>query len=253
MRRHPALARWNPTPVYALALASALVCYIIAALVAFQLHVPNRYSQRLLEIAAPLALGHLIGMGCVLAAERGRRMLVTAVMLVLTLALFAGAGLLKVVRPARPADPVAVVFVAGLPPTSHIVGISNYQASWPALVGRSVLATPEHAIPYHKGYFGEIDARLEAGVAAMATDRRDVLAAYVRRWGVTHVAVDRTFIGDGQMPKDYAAVVPDAVTKAATAMADHPSLVRRYALSCAVYAGPAVVLADPACILAKAP
>ncbi len=249
MKRRPDFARWHPTPVYALAIGSALVCYAIAAAVAFQLHLPSRYSQRLLEITAPLAFGHLVGTACALAAGRGQVRRAAAVMAALTLALFVGVGMVKAGRAVRPDDAGAIAFVARLPAGSRIGGISDQLESLPALTGRSVIASPEHAIPYHKGYFTRIDARLKASLAAAATDRPEVLADYVRRWGITHFALDRAFIATGRLEKDYAAVTPDAAAAAQAAMARHPSLARRYALACAVYAGPSLILADPACIL----
>lgn len=249
--RSPGLVRWNPTPIYALALGSALVCYTIAALVAFQLHLPGRYSQRLLEITMPLALGHLLGMACVLAVVKGRACRAAAIMALLTLALFAGAGVVKAGRVAKPADPGAIAFVAGLPVGARIGGVSDQLDSLPALAGRSVIATPEHAIPYHKGYFGRIEGRLQASLTMIASDDPAVLTAYVRRWGITHIAVDRAFVTVGALPRDYARVVPAAAAQAQAAVASRASLVRRYALACAVYAGPSVILADSACLIRK--
>ena len=252
-RARPGVARWSPTPVYALAVVSALVCYAIAAGVAFQLHLPSRYSQRLLEITAPLALGHLVGMACVLAAGRGKRRAVAAIMAALTVT-FAVAGVaLKTGRPVRPDDPAALAFIAALPPGSRIGGAAAQLESVPALVGRSVIATPEHAIPYHKGYFSRIDTRLRASIAAMATDRADSLADYARRWGITLLAVDRSFIATGKLEPGYAAVAPDAVARAEAALARRPSLVQRRALSCAVYAGPSLILANPDCLTGSRP
>jgi hypothetical protein len=247
-RARPELARWNPTPVYALALASALVCYGIAAAVAFQLHLPSRYSQRLLEVVVPLALGHLIGMACVLAARRGKRRAVAVAMLGLILAFAATGAALKTGRPVKPEDAGALAFVAGLPPDSRIGGVSAQLESIPALTGRAVIATPEHAIPYHKGYFARIDTRLRASVAAVATDRADDVQAYARRWDVTLFAMDRSLLATGKLARGYATVAPDAVARAEADMARRPSLVQRRALACAVYAGPSLILADPACL-----
>ncbi len=244
-------ARWNPTPVYALALASALVCYGIAAMVAFQLHVPSRYSQRVLEVTVPLALGHFIGVACILAVEKGRTRWAAGGIAILTLALFAGVGIVKVVKPARPADASAVAFVVGLPVNARIGGLSDDLAAWPALTGRSVLATPEHAIPYQKGYFTQVDARLRDTLAAMATDRPDVLADYVQHWRLTHIAVDRAFIDRGEIPRDYGDVTFDAAARAQAAMTRRSSLMQRHALACAVYSGPAVIITDPGCVVAK--
>ena len=253
--RVPAAARWNPTLLYALALGSALVCYVIAALMAFELHVPSRYSQRLLEITVPLALGHVVGMACLLATGNRSRRVGTAVMAVLTLALFAGAGVIKVVKPARPADPGAVAFVRHLPANARIAGLSDDIESWPALTGRAVIATPEHAIPYQKGYFTQVEARLGDTLMALTSAQPDVFAGFVKRRGVTHVALDRGFLDQGAIAPDYGKVVPDAVKAAGAALAREPSLalVQRHARDCAVYAGPALVIADAACLTAKAP
>ena len=138
-----------------------------------------------------------------------------------------------------------------MPAGARIGGVSDQLDSLPALAGRSVIATPEHAIPYHKGYFSQIEVRLQASLAMIASDDPAVLTAYVRRWGITHIAVDRAFVTVGALPRDYARVVPAAAAQAQAAVASRASLVRRYALACAVYAGPSVILADSACLIRK--
>jgi hypothetical protein len=77
----------------------------------------------------------------------------------------------------------------------------------PALTGRSTLATIEHSIPYHSGYFTPLRERLEGALAAVSSPDAAVLGDYVRRYGVTVIAVDRALFEYGELPARWATVV----------------------------------------------
>ncbi|WP_420605554.1 hypothetical protein [Novosphingopyxis sp.] len=248
-RRTGTPSPWRPTPLYALALGAALVCYAIAAALAFELHLPSRYSQRLLEITAPLALAHLVGLALVRLAGSGRRTLAVLLAPVLPLAALVGA-VLGMPRPVAPADPGLPRAVAALPDDALLAGPSDALAAVPALAGRRVLATAEHAIPYQLGYYRPVARRLADTLDEVSTDDPAALARFVRRYGVTHLVVDRAFLAAGALPPALARTLPAETALAARRLAHARSLVQRRADACAIYAGPAALLLDAACLTA---
>ena len=117
----------------------------------------------------------------------------------------------------------------------------------PALTGRPVLATIEHAIPWHRGYYAPFEERLRATLAAVSTSDPAALAAFVERWNVRVIAVDRAFLDSGTLPPAYAAIVPAEAQAATAALAERPSLVRARAADCTIHDG-ALVLMDASCL-----
>lgn len=250
-RRRGEESALRPTPLYAQALASALVCYTIAALLAFKLHLPSRYSQRILDTTAPMALGHFLGMGAVRLGAGGKRALTAGLMGLFSLAFVVGMPL-SLPRIVRPADAGAFAAIKALPATAVLAGVTEELAAVPALTGHEVLASTEHAVPYHLGYFERISARLSADVGASATDDPAALARFIREYRITHFLFDRAFVEQGVFPRSYAQVAPGDVAAAQGALNRRKALVQRYARACAVYAGPRLLLIDAHCVIAHA-
>lgn len=233
--------------VHLWALVAALAWWAVAIQLAFALHLPSRYTQRPLGILEFLAIGQVIG-GWIdqrlAAAPRSR--LTTAAAGALGLFLFA-----SFVTPTpglgRPSDRAAVERIAALPPGAVVGGVSEQLDYIPALTGRATLATAEHAVPFHTGYFGRLRARLEEAVAAMASPDPAVLAGYIARHGVSVVAVDRALLESGAFPNKWATVVPDAVRAAEAEWKRQPSALRQRAAACTLHDG-SLVLLDAACL-----
>jgi hypothetical protein len=232
--------------LHAWALAAALGWFVVAVAVAFQLHLPSRYPQRTLSVLEFLAIGQLLG--ALLERwrqEKRRRGLAVAGG---ATGLFLAASFVTPLPGfSRPSDTEAIRLIAALPPDAVIGGVSDQLDFIPALTGRPTLATIEHSIPYHSGYFGPVRARLEAGLAAVSSDDPEVLAAYVRRYGVSVIAVDAALLDRGQAPPRWATVVPAAVARAQAALTRAPSALQRRAAGCTLHRG-ALVLLDARCL-----
>lgn len=233
--------------IHAWALVAAIAWWIVAIAVAFNLHLPSRYTQRTLSILEFLALGQMLG-AWLDRRLRGRRRATGTILGGGLLALFLLASFATPTPGlGEPADKAAVDRLAALPPDSVVGGVSNQLDYVPALTGRSTLATIEHAIPYHTGYFTPLRERLESSLAAVASPDPRVLADYVQRYGVDVIAVDRALFEYGELPARWATVVPDAVQVAQQQLEQGPSVLQQRARNCVLHAG-ALVLLDAPCL-----
>lgn len=232
--------------IYAWALVAGVAWFVAALAVAFSLHLPSRFTQRTLSILEFLAIGQMLGLLLDRWAREGRRK---------GLAIVGGlTGLFLLAAFAtplpgfnRPSDPDAIRRVAAMPQGTMIGGVSDHLDFIPALTGRKALATIEHSIPYHTGYFGPLQQRLEGSLAAVSSPDPAVLADYVSRFRVDVIAVDRTLVESGELPDRWATVVPRAVGEARAMLARQPSVLQQRAAGCTLHRGELVLL-DARCL-----
>jgi hypothetical protein len=233
--------------IHVWALAAAIAWWVVAIAVAFNLHLPSRYTQRTLSILEFLAIGQMLG-AWLDRRLRGRRRTTATVLGGGLLALFFVASFLTPTPGlSQPADRAAVMRVAAMPEGTVIGGVSDQLDYLPALTGRPTLATIEHSIPYHTGYFTPLRERLEAGLAAVSSPDSRVLADYVRRYGVQVIAVDRALFEYGELPARWATVVPNAVQTAQQQLEQGPSVLQQRAKGCVIHDG-VLILLDAPCL-----
>lgn len=250
VRRPPPPERWPGELVYGWALIAGLAWWAVAIAFAFQLHLPARYPQRVLSILEWLAIGQLLGTwldGRLREGLKGGAAVGAGVLALLFLVSF----LTPTPGLRRPQDPGAIARIAATPPGTTIAGISEDLDFVPALAGRPTLATTEHAIPYHLGYFGPVRERLEATLAAASGDG-ERLSRFVRNYQVDVFAVERSLLEEGRVDPRYASVVPGAAARARARLVESPSALQRLAPRCALYKGPVLILLDARCLAAAA-
>lgn len=238
--------------IFGYVFAAAVIWYLIAAFVAFKLHLPSRYSQRVLDIAGALALGQLAGHQMLQWAHRtsldgksGRVRAALGTGLAVVGVMFAAAT----THLRRPADPDAMTRLKATPLDTRIAGVSLDLDFVPALAGRSVLAATEHAIPYHFGYFVHLRAGLRESVEAATTSDPIRLARFLASRRIDIFMIDRSILAGGLVPPRYASLLadPNSITLR------HPrSALARLAPRCTIYAGPAIALIDGRCLLKAA-
>ncbi len=233
--------------IHAWALIAAIAWWAIAVQLAFSLHLPSRYTQRTLSVLEFIAIGQMIGLWLDRRVTERRTGGVTRLAGgALTLVLLA-----SFVTPtpglSRPDDVAAMERIAALPEDAVIGGISDQLDYVPALTGRRTLATIEHAIPYHGGYFTPLRERLEAAIAAVSSPNPEVLGDYIRRHGVTVIAVDRALIAYGELPPRWQKVVATPLRAAQQQLKLAPSALQQRAPACLLYDGDLILL-DAACL-----
>ena len=234
--------------IYALALIAGIAWWAVAVAFAFSLHLPSRYTQRTLSVLEFIAIGQVAGIWLDARLRAGA----------IDARVYGGGGLLATFLVAsflsptpgltRPADPGAIARIDSLPDSAVIGGVSEELDFIPALTGHRTLASAEHSIPYHMGYFGPLRDRLEDALAAVSSSDPAALDEYVEKYGVTVIAVDRAFLMQGTLPERWDLVVPTAFRAAQARLARQPSALRRAAPGCIIHDGELMLL-DAACLV----
>ncbi len=243
----------SPDMIYCWAVVAGLGWWAVATLLAFKLHLPARYPQRVLGILEWMAIGQVLGgwFATRLGAERiGWPVRASWAAL---LALLAVSFATPTPGMRRPEEPAAIDWLLAAPRDIRIGGLSSDLDFVPALTGRRVHATVEHAIPYHVTYFREIDRRLVATLVAATTPDPAALARFVRQERLDVLLIDRAFLEEGTIPEDYAGVVSAAVTAGDAALARGSSALQRAATRCAILRGERHWLIDAQCLAAPPP
>lgn len=221
--------------IYLWAAVAGVAWWGVATIFAFKLHLPARYPQRVLSILEFMALGQIIGLWLDQRLRSAAGVGWARWVLPGLLALFAVSFATPTPGMRRPADPGAIDWLMASPRDIRVGGLSQELDFVPAVTGRATHVTIEHAIPYHLTYFGEINRRLKATVAAATTPDAAALAQFVEAERLDVLLVDRAFVEAGTMPEGYAGVVAAEVTKGEDALARAPSALQRLAPRCALY------------------
>lgn len=253
--------------IYLWATIAGVMWWGVATLLAFKLHLPARYPQRVLSILEFMAIGQIIGQmitarldqrhgavagaisGAGAGAGAGRARLALAGLLALLAVSFAT----PTPGMRRPADPGAIEWIMAAPADWRVGGLSADLDFVPAITGRRTHVTIEHAIPYHLTYFSEINRRLKATLRAVTSPDASALAGFVRAERLDVLLVDRAFLETGRIPPDYAGVIAAEVAEAEAALARGPSALQRAAGRCALYRGARVWVIDAKCLAAPPP
>lgn len=227
--------------------------WAVATLVAFKLHLPSRYTQRTLALFQFLAIGQLLGVYIerTMSGRRRRGTLRQAPGMLAALFLT-----MSFLTPTpgfqRPRDAQALAAIAAMPPGTVVGGVSEDLDFYPALTGRPVLATIEHAIPYSTRYFSRLKERLDRDLLAVSTSDPAALADYVQRYHVGVIALDAAYFEYRELPARWATVTPRAVQAGESMLHAGPSVVQQRASACTLHRG-AVVLLDAPCLVAPPP
>jgi hypothetical protein len=241
-------ARGRPVPqaaernlVYLHALVACTVCFAVAAVFAFALHFPGRYTQRVLGPLEWLALGQVLGQW------QGGKRLGRAVMLGLLTVLML-TPLPGLVRP----DAGLVRAVRQLPSDARIAGVSEELGALPPLTGRAITAATEQAIPWHMGYYGPFERNLRLSLTVVSTPNPEVLRAALLGSDADYLLIDRNLLERLRVPERYGQVLPSAAAAADRGLASGLAIVPHAAPACAVYQDRAVMLLSAECLIGSA-
>ncbi len=243
-------ARFNPegrNGLYLLALLSCLAWYAVATAAAFDLHLPSRYTQRILGPLEWLAIGQVVGLSLQgLSRRRGGRLPPAAALALggVLLALFST----PLPGYQRPADPAAMRHLLETPPGTRVAGLSADLDFVPALTGRPVFATVEHAIPFHRGYGGAMERRLGLSLAALSSPDPAAPAAFLELTGVDLLLLDRALLERGRLSPRYAGVVPREAAAAEARFRAGGAALQRVWRGCALPGTGPVVILEAGCL-----
>lgn len=214
--------------IYAIAVAAALLWFVAAWLVAFRLHLPSRYSQRVLSLLEWLALGQVIGTALVRTPGIWPSRIATGFTALCLIAAFAT----PLPKLKAPSDRRVIDQARMLPPGARIGGVSDDLTFLPALAGRAVTASSEHAIPWETGYYRRIATGMANDLVIVSTADPSVLKAALARSGADYLLVSEQVLKDRRIPRDYQRTLPVEAQVAAQRLTAHPPLLSQLAPRC---------------------
>jgi hypothetical protein len=234
--------------LYLWALGAAALWFVIATIFAFRLHLPSRYSQNLLYPLEWLAIGQLLGQWLHDPAQDrpafGKRLAGWGVGALLLVSFLSPLALLR-----TPDDPAMIRFIRTLPPNARISGVSTLTDYVPALTGRAVEGSPQHAIPWHLGYYRRVMTGLDDSLTARLTSSSARLQQALARSGGTHILIARQTASDDVVPAEYEATSPVGARTARRATTSSGSLLPRLVAGCRVARTSKHDLVSTGCVL----
>jgi hypothetical protein len=237
----------GPDRLYLVAFAATLIWYAIAIVVAFRLHLPSRYSQRVLEVLVGLAIGQLIG-----GWLESRRSAVTGKVRAASIATFtilSALYLTPITDVRHPADPQLIAHIAALPPKTRIGGVSDDLDFIPALTGRSVLAAPEQAVPYQLGYYNKVAPSLRASLVMVSTPDVNQLRQTLSEHPADYILAEREMLDQRAIDGRFPTVLPAESQAASLRLQTARPAFLATGARCVNYASKTFLLVDTRCLL----
>lgn len=188
---------------------SAMAWYGLAFLVLFQLHLPGRYPVAVLRIAIAVAAGVMLPMLLDALAQpvwhwrrdptrRGLAGGGAAAIAAIALLLMVHLGGFPWWRDDFPnrnyttsALPQVYAFLRQQPKDTLIAVLAPEGDNIPTFAGRSVLASREYAIPYHRGYYETFRDRLNDLLVAQYSGDRAQVQEFIERYGIDWWVLDQ--------------------------------------------------------------
>ncbi|GAB4349430.1 MAG: hypothetical protein Fur0042_16750 [Cyanophyceae cyanobacterium] len=211
-RRNSDLLKHHLNPAIGRAMVQLIVgsigLYGLAHATLFSLHLPSRYTGHSFRIAIALAAG--VGLTLVLEklwSDRGPnqsplRQGSAVLLLVILFAYPLSVSDFPLTGYRAGQDPNLYEFLQQQPKDTLTVSLSKIADNIPPFAARSVYFAPEYAIPYHRGYYQEIQRRARATIAAQYARDRVIVLNFLQTsgadyWLLDHNAFDPTYLDDG--------------------------------------------------------
>lgn len=210
-RRFPLARRVNGNAyIFGQAIAASVALYVLAYLVRFKLHLPNRYTEHTFRVVAILAAG--IGLAIIFDAllrwmQSARVRLAPLGLASALTALLLGYPLfLRINENTYPitdyvigtAQPELYEFLAAQPKDTRIASIAPEMNNLPSFTRRSlVVGGKGYAIPYHLGYYNEVAGRSLDLIQAQYTPSLDALKQFIQQQQVDFWLLQRNAFRPG--------------------------------------------------------
>jgi hypothetical protein len=249
-------------------LIASFALFFAAHALLFRLYLPSRYAQHSVRIALALAAG----IALTILAERGLalvRMWLTGVPLrvaagvggaVLAGVLFAPTvswladGELPEARYRRGEAPGVYEFLQRQPKSTLVASVSDVADFIPPLARRSVVISPKYALPYHTGYFEQVEERARDLIRAHYSPDLEELQEVTREYGADYWLVRRTAFTPGYIEDSWIMDVQPEANEARDLLKQgvQPAMARVMD-RCAAFTTGNLVVVDADCILSRRP
>ena len=187
-------------------LASALL-FFLAHLLLFRLHLPGRYTHHTIRIIIALVDGITITIilnklfswlgktngseGLALNATFLKFMITIPLLLALLFPTYAVQSYPERLGYVTGESPAIYQFLQQQPEDILIATLSKEGDFIPSLAARSVLVAEEYAIPYHRGYYEQIDRRVRDLITAQYSLKRKTLVEFVTKYQIDLLLIDK--------------------------------------------------------------
>ena len=182
-------------PILLQIFGAGLLLYCLAHLLLFRLHLPSRYSQHILRIIIALVDGIAIAVlfnPVVNWIDRQffhHRKLFKSFGLIILLSLLLYPTYAVQAYPYRlgyvkPETVELYQFLEQQPKDSLIATLGREADFIPSLAKRSVLVAEEYAIPYHWGYYQQIDRRIRDLITAQYSTDLDTVRQFIQKYQI---------------------------------------------------------------------
>lgn len=192
-RRFPLMTRISKgIEAFPRIILASVAIFLAAHLLLFRLYLPSRFTVSSFRILFALAAGisAIVLLDAVFHWARERSSVAAAAAGLLGVALILYP--VEVDSRYKTGDALQLYeFLAQSPKDTLIAGLSNETDNLPIFARRSVLVARETALPFHKGYYGQIRQRaIDLINAQYSTDLAE-LQSFILKYGVGYVLVDR--------------------------------------------------------------
>ncbi|EAW38514.1 hypothetical protein [Lyngbya sp. PCC 8106] len=200
----PLVSKITPNiKIFSLVLISSMSWFIAAHLMLFKLHLPSRYTSYTFRVCLALSAGITL---CILLdkvlifASLSRRQNWKQIM-ALSLTLFLGLGVIlgscfwgKFPKTSyvMGKEPEIYHFFSQQPKDTLIASISEVANNIPSFSQRSVWIAWEYAVPYHLGYYDQIQQRATELIKAQYSSNLTVLQTLIQTHGFDFIILDQT-------------------------------------------------------------
>lgn len=182
-------------------IAASLVMFFAANALLFKLYLPSRFTVNSFRILLALAAGisAVVLLDAVFrwaedrspSSARSLAALCSTVLLAAALASPFVTGNVVDTRYKTGENPQLYEFLARQPGDIVIASLASEAENLPVFARRSILVGREVALPFHNGYYSQIRERVADLVSAQYTADIGELQSFIKKYGVTHLLVDR--------------------------------------------------------------
>ncbi|NJL82118.1 MAG: hypothetical protein HC890_02490 [Chloroflexaceae bacterium] len=236
--------------------SASLVLFIVAHGLLFRLHLPSRYSAYSLQLTICLAAAIALTNFLEFALKRLRFPGAIIVLVIISGLIWlypAFVGQFPASKYKQGQLPDLYRFLQQQPKDTLIASLSSEMDFVPTFGRRSVLVSPEYAIPYQLGYYLPFRQRLLDLIQAQYSPNRQVVEAFIQQYGVDFWAVETgawtpEYLQNNDWLSQYHPAMEEAIKILETG--EIPALFQSFE-DCTVWRSPPLQLVAADCLLSQ--
>ncbi|AFZ51196.1 hypothetical protein [Dactylococcopsis salina] len=259
--KFPLVKQLKETGILLRVLLASLICWLLAHLLLFRLHLPSRYTDHsgriMMAIAGGITITIFLSAGINYFRQKQGKWLQKlwrsggSLLLVGILFFY---PILSERFPMTNYRPVSAIelynFLEKQPKNSLIASLTAEANYIPMFAKRSVLVAEEYAIPYHLGYYSQLRDRALALITAQYAIEKDVLIEFIQDYKVDFFLLEDSSFTLKYLERDWLQQYPEATEKAVMNLKQGKTpILSKYQESCTVFKHQQFTVISSDCIL----